>query len=295
MYINRLLTWKCQGFNGMLGWMERKWNFRRRPYIPYLSVCCPFFYFSHLPLLKSLKIFMWLAFPRYYILKGNTEGTMSCFPFCFPLETSLLFQVFHLKKSCHLSLRSKTVALVSCGCCAAESDGLSHYYGNFCHLLLFLAWNVSFPLSCMSSGTRLPLFFPSGDTKPSESRGFLRSCSHGLASGCSWGRNIFWDSVFCDRICTFPFRGGAEGWTAGFFWPWAPLKIIMLVLLLDLCCFVPCCQLSSGGVLRSSPKEERVVAGTPEWCLSPEPAAIWNTDLYLCSLGITALPFRRKY
>lgn len=24
MYINRLLTWTCQGFNGMLGWMERK-------------------------------------------------------------------------------------------------------------------------------------------------------------------------------------------------------------------------------------------------------------------------------
>lgn len=24
MYINSLLTWKCQGFNGVLGWMEMK-------------------------------------------------------------------------------------------------------------------------------------------------------------------------------------------------------------------------------------------------------------------------------
>lgn len=58
-------------------------------------------------------------------LEENIEGTISCIPFCFPVESSLLFWALPSHKGIHLSLRSKGFALVSSGCCAAKSDGPS--------------------------------------------------------------------------------------------------------------------------------------------------------------------------
>lgn len=81
-------------------------------------------------------------------LEENIEGTISCIPFCFPVESSLLFRALPSHKGLHLSLRSKGFALVSSGCCQMA---LPHYYGNFEHLLLVLTWSVDFPLSEMSS------------------------------------------------------------------------------------------------------------------------------------------------
>lgn len=180
-------------------------------------------------------------FLRYYILKGNAEGRISCFPFCSPSGSSLLFQVFHLKKvvTCPWGVKQLLWFLLV----AVQQSQMAFFIikGIFaiCYIPC-LKCGFSFILDVQWDKARLlcPVFLPSGETKPSESRGFLRSCCHALISGCSWGRSIFWLSVFWDSICTFPFRGAAEGWIDGFFWPWVPLKITMLVLFLDLCCFV---------------------------------------------------------
>ena len=127
MYINRLLTSECRVFNGMLVWMERKWNFRGKWCAPLLGCLLP---------VTGRLVAIWLSwnpveFSRNWdflvttFLEENIEGTISCIPFCFPVESSLLFWALPSHKGLHLSPRSKGFALVSSGCCAAKSDGPS--------------------------------------------------------------------------------------------------------------------------------------------------------------------------
>lgn len=125
-------------------------------------------------------------------LEGNVEGTLSSIPFCFPVESSLLFQTLPSHKGLHLSLRSKSFALVS----SAKSYGPSALWWEFWTFVTCLClkcrfsftldvllvelkqphWSVGALCSAHAAGSSLCLlFFPSCETKPCGCRGLVKS------------------------------------------------------------------------------------------------------------------------